>query len=224
MPTTSQVIARRIGRLVFGVVLLIGAGSLVAAAFMIGLRHRSMHTGLPLDAAAIIGLSWLTAAVSGVAAWRIALRLELAGNPDRLFASSLMVPAAGIALVLPLSLHLPVVLAIGDRAAFDAWVWLSIWVTGLPHAVFAFMSARRGHQLVAGKPAWSPLKIYKVTIITSCLPYVVLYAIPPALVALTALPLLPMLRAMERIVTRERDELAGAPHLLPRAIGRMRTA
>jgi hypothetical protein len=50
------------------------------------------------------------------------------------------------------------------------------------------------------------------------LPFVVLYAIPPALVALTALPFLPLLRAMERIVTRERDELAGAPHVLPRAV------
>lgn len=217
MPTTSQVIARRIGRIAFGSVLLIGVAWLVATTCSGELMRRSMR-GPRLDAAAILGLTWLAAAVAGMVAWRVAARLRLAGNPGTLFAESLMVPAAGIALVLPITLHLPVVLALGDREAFDTWVWVSLWITGLAHAVFAFTSARRGYQLVAGKPAWSPRKIYAVTVVTSCVPFAVLYAIPPALVALTALPFLPLLRAMERIVTRERAELAGAPHALPRAI------
>jgi hypothetical protein len=218
MPTTSQVIARRIGRIAFGAVLLLGVARLVTAAWSADLPHRWMYPGPRLDATAILGLTWLAAAIAGLVAWRIAGRLQLAGNVGTLFAASLMIPAAGIALLLPITLHLPVVLALGDREAFDIWVEVSMWVTGLTHVVFAVTSARRAHQLVAGKPAWSPRKIYTVTVVTSCLPFVVLYAIPPALVAITALPFIPLLRAMERIVTREREELADAPHVLPRAI------
>ena len=50
---------------------------------------------------------------------------------------------------------------------------------------------------------------------------IVLYAVPPALVALTALPFIPMMRAMERIVARERAQAAAAPHVLPRAVVRL---
>jgi hypothetical protein len=49
-------------------------------------------------------------------------------------------------------------------------------------------------------------------------PFIVLIGIPPVLVALTALPLIPLLRAMAGIITRERAEIAAAPQLLPRAI------
>jgi len=219
MPTTSQVIARRIGRIAFGSALLVGVACLVARACTGDLVHRSFNgRGPRLDAAEIVGLTWLVAAVAGVGAWRVALRARLLRNPDSLFAESLMVPAAGLALILPITLHLPVVLALGDREAFAIWVLVSMWITGLAHVVFAFTSVVRAHQLVAGKPAWSPKRIYAVTVVTSCLPFVVLYAIPPALVAITALPCLPLLYAMERIVTRERQQLAGAPHLLPRAV------
>jgi hypothetical protein len=55
-------------------------------------------------------------------------------------------------------------------------------------------------------------------LITSCVPFVVLYAIPPMLVAITALPFIPMLHAMERMVGRERTELAVVAGTLPRAI------
>jgi hypothetical protein len=76
----------------------------------------------------------------------------------------------------------------------------------------------RSKQLVTGRPAWSPRKIYIATVVTSCVPFALLYAIPPVIVALTALPFVPLLRAMEWIVTRERRELADARHALPRAI------
>jgi hypothetical protein len=55
-------------------------------------------------------------------------------------------------------------------------------------------------------------------LITSCVPFIVLLGIPPLLVVVTALPLVPLLRAMERFVARERAEAAEAPHALPRAI------
>jgi hypothetical protein len=83
--------------------------------------------------------------------------------------------------------------------------------------VFATASAYRAYRLAAGQPAWTPRAIYALTVVTSCFPFIVLFAIPPALVAATALPFLPLLHRMETVASYERAELAGAPHQLPRA-------
>jgi hypothetical protein len=218
MRTTSQLIARRIGRIVFGGVLLAGVVRLIVAAYAGELGRASIYTGRGLDAARTIELTWLTAVIAGVAAWRVAARVRFDLDPEKLFAESLMVPAVGIALLLPITLHMPVILVIRDSAAFDVWVVASMWITGLAHAVFAITSALRGKQLVTGTAAWSPRKIYIATVVTSCVPFAVLYAIPPAIVAITALPFVPLLRAMEWIVVRERKELVATQRALPRAI------
>jgi len=231
MRTTRKIIARRIGRITFGGVLLIGVVRLIVAACSGELGRESIntsiYTGRGLDAARTIELTWLIATLAGVAAWRVAAHVRLPSNPEKLFAESLMVPAAGIALLLPITLHMPVILVIRDSAAFDVWVVASMWITGLAHAVFAITSVVRGKQLIAGEATWSPRKIYIATVVTSCVPFAVLYAIPPVIVAITALPFVPLLRAMEWIVVRERRELADAQHALPRAIAtvsRSRTA
>ena len=224
MRTTRQIIARRIGRITFGGVLLVGVVHLIVAACSGELGHESLqagHAGSGLDAARTIERTWLIAVLAGVVAWRVAARLPFTPHPERLFAESLMVPAAGIALLLPITLHMPVILVIRDSAAFDVWVVASMWITGLAHAVFAIGSMLRGKQLIAGEPACSPRKIYIATVVTSCVPFAVLYAIPPVIVALTALPFVPLLRAMEWIVIRERRELADAQNALPRAIAVM---
>lgn len=218
MRTTSEIAARRIGRIAFGGVLLIGVVRLIATACTSEIRGASNYTGTGLDAARTIELTWLLAVLAGVVAWRVAARMRFAPDPERLFAESLMVPAVGIALLLPITLHMPVILVICDSAAFDVWVVASMWITGLAHAVFAVTSALRGKQLVTGEATWSPRKIYIATVLTSCVPFAVLYAIPPAIVAITALPFVPLLRAMEWIAVRERRELANAQHALPWAI------
>jgi hypothetical protein len=232
MATTSDVMARRIGRIVFGAMLLVGVGYLVVALCSGDFGRRWTHHGpgglhdfhQRLDAAEIIGLTWLAAILAGFVAWRIALRRRFSGDPEALFARSLMVPAAGISLILPLTLHLPVVLTLTDHASFDTWVAVSMCITGLAHLVLAVASAVRGYQLVMGKPAWTPRGIYVATVVTSCLPFIILYAIPPILVAITALPFLPLLRAMDRLVVRERAQLASAPQVLPRAVARLAAA
>lgn len=217
MRTMRQIFARRVGRIAFGVVLLIGAATLTTTAWSGSLGpHR-----LPrLDAARLIGLTWLAALLAGAVARAIAVRVPWSRGSEALFTESLTVPAAGIALVLPISLHVPLVLLIADGEAFDVWVMASLWITGLTHIVFATLCVLRARQLVAGRPALAPRKIYVITLITSCVPFVVLYAIPPTLVALTALPFLPMLHAMERLVARERAELDAVAGNLPRAIAR----
>jgi hypothetical protein len=49
-------------------------------------------------------------------------------------------------------------------------------------------------------------------------PFIVLWGIPPVLVALTAAPLMPLLQRMAHIVDRERSEIAAITQSLPRAI------
>ena len=232
MHTMREVFARRIGRLAFGIALLVGVGVLATAVWR-GSGDRfgddfGRFDAAPLDAARIIAMTWFAAIAAGLAAWVIAARvvrwsiaprlMRRSIDGDALFAESLMVPAAGIALLLPITLHLPVALLVSDAEGFAFWVKASLWITGIAHLVFAGMVAMRARQLVAGRPAIAPRKIYVVTVVTSCVPFIVLWAIPPVLVAITALPFLPILGAMERIVERERCELAGAPHPLPRAV------
>src|SRR5262245_31605569 len=201
-PNPNQIMARWIGRIAFGGVLIAGVMYLVAAACSHG--FTSVRDSGGFHAARIISLTWVFAVAAAAITRRIAARVGLTGDLERLFAKSLVVPTIGIALLLPITLHMPVALLIGGSDGFDAWVIASIVITGAAHAVFAGTSARRAYQLVAGKPAISPRAIVVATVLTSCVPFAVLCGIPPALVAITALPFVLMLRAMDGIVARER--------------------
>jgi len=216
----SRVHARRIARIAASLVLIAGAVYLARAAF-----QSTMTSGCALGcsshgdihAIAIIGVTWGVAIAVGLATWLVARRMTVRLAPDALFAESLMIPAIGIALILPITIHMPFVLGLGDRDLFDFWVGASLWLTGFAHLVFAVACAYRGYRLARAEPAWSPRVIYALTVVTSCFPFIVLFAIPPALVALTALPFLPILHRMEKIANRERAELADAPEQLPHA-------
>lgn len=62
-----------------------------------------------------------------------------------------------------------------------------------------------------------PSRIFGITVAVSCVPFVLLFLIPPVLVAITLLPILLLLYGMESVVDRERDELARLPGRLPGA-------
>jgi hypothetical protein len=209
----SSLAARQIGRIAFGVVLLVGLAWLLVGATKLSFRC-SQDT--PLDAAAILTLTWVAAFVVGGIAQLAARRTRL--DPATLLTRSLVIPTLGVALVLPITLHMPFALLIGGLDGFDFWVEVSVWITGLAHLVFAWMCAVRAYQLAAGRPAWSPRRIYVVTLIVSCVPFVVLWAVPPVLVAVTALPFIPMLRWLAAVAERERAELGSGPFALPRAV------
>ena len=214
LPMMSEIFARRAGRMAFGLVLLVGVASLAAAAWSGFLGpHRAARFG----AARLVGLTWLVAILAGAVVRAIAARVRWRPAAEALFAESVMVPTAGIALLLPITLQLPVVVAVADTASFDFWVTASLWITGLAHIVFAGLSVLRARQLIAGRVAITPRAIYVATLITSCVPFVLLWAIPHLLVAVTALPFVPMLHAMQRLVDRERAEIRAAPDL-PRAV------
>ncbi len=214
MATNQELIARRVGRIAFGGVLLAGVACLVASAS----AGRSMWHGPRFEAAQILSGTWLVALIAGAAARAIALRVPTGRGPGALFVESVVTPVLGMALLLPLTIHLPFALVLSDSDGFGEWVRVSFWITGTAHVVFALTSTLRGYQLATGRKAWSPGRIFALTVLTSCVPFVVLMGIPPMLVAVTALPILPLLSAMERIVTNERAEIAAAPQALPRAI------
>jgi hypothetical protein len=213
MVSMNPIYARRLGRIAFGAVLLAGVAALVGGAWTPG-----PHGAVRFGAARIVLVTWCAALAAGVVVHAIAGRMRWSRAPEALFAASVTVPVAGIALLLPITLHLPVVLLIADARAFDIWVVASLWITGLAHAVFAALCVRRARQLIAGRPATAPRKIYVATLVTSCVPFALLWAIPPVLVALTALPFVPMLHALQRLVDRERAEISSGEPALPRAI------
>jgi hypothetical protein len=212
MLTMKDVFARRAGRLAFGVVLLLGAAYLVRVAW----SEWASGGGPRIQAARILTMTWLAAAVAGVAVRAIAARLPGSRSAEALFTRSWVIPTVGVAVLLPITLHMPFALLANGEHGFDVWVVLSLLFTGVAHVVFAVLSAVRAYKLAIDKRAPSPRKIYVITLIVSCVPFALLLALPPMLVAVTGLPFLPLLRRMEPWIARERAELATIP-TLPRA-------
>jgi hypothetical protein len=114
----------------------------------------------------------------------------------------------------------------GDE--FDTWVATSFVCVGLAHIAGALSGAVRAVQLARGKPAWSPARVFWITVGASSLPvgmvitpmFLVVVIFPPCLVAITGVPFLFILYAMERIAKRERLALKGISMNLPIAIAR----
>lgn len=212
---SSTLVARRLGRITFGGVLVAGLAYLMSHG---GASMLTSGCDRPMDAALILAAIWAAAFAANLVVRVLATRLALRDPLGRHFVASVVVPAVGIALLLPITLHMPVALVIAGSDGFDAWFQISVMITGFAHIVFALMVAVRGYQLATtGATSWSPRLIYALTIVTSCIPFVVLWTIPPILVGLTAMPFLPMLRAMERMVSEERWEMQSGPEMLPEA-------
>lgn len=242
VPVENRIFARQAGRLAFGGVLLAGVAWLVAVLVAVSFRDPAQLTlpGPPrpahLTAEQFVAATWLAAIASGITAHRIAVRRGGPVGSHARFAASLIVPTVGVALLLPITLHLPVVPRL-TRYDFDVWAVASLWITWLAHLVFAGLAALRAGQLAAGRPAVAPRTIYAATVVASCLPVVFLVPrridfvtemlhwvpykqlalVPPAIVAVTALLCVPLLCAMRRLADRERAEIAAAPRL-PRAV------
>lgn len=251
-PIENRIFARQAGRLAFGGVLLAGAAWLIA---MLVVGSFEPSTDLPVQVSAplvwltakqTIAATWLAAIAAGLLVHRIAVRRGGPPGSHARFAASLVVPTAGVALLLPITLHLPVIALCTDRwepfpalagLNFALWAMGSLWLTWHAHLVFAGLAALRARQLAAGRPAVSPRAIYAATVLAACLPVVfatprqvdfasemmrwvphpALALVPPVVVAITALPFVPLLRAMQRRTDRERAEIAAAPKL-PRAV------
>ena len=187
----AEQFGRAVGRIVFGLVLLGGAWILV---------ERIAERSDP-RAAAVIAASWTLAFLAGSTARLLTSALATRPNPLAWRAVSFAVPAVGIALLLPLTLHLPVALAIGvGLEGFDTWAKLSLWVSAPAHVVFAVLAAMRAVQLARGTRAITTWRVYVTTLIVSCIPYAIFYFVPVLVVGFTGLAIVPLLDRMERII------------------------
>jgi hypothetical protein len=215
---STPIFARRAGRIAASLVLLVGVAALGVAAWQCAHDRYGYREATRLHALPVLGVTWATALIVAAAVHGAVRVLRPAWRPGRLFVASWMLPAVALALLLPITLHALVALVCrASELGFDDWVHYSAIVTGIAHLVFASLCAVRVHRLLAARTAMTPQRILLLTVATSCVPFVLLLGIPPLLVALTGLPLLPLLRRIEPWIDRERDELAAMPEQLPRA-------
>lgn len=195
---------RRVGRIAAGLVLIAGAAWLV---YLLVETHRP-------QIAYTIPAIWVAAAATYALGAGLGSRRTL-DHTQELALPALAIPAAGAALMLPLTLHLLVAAAIGCGARdFDEWAMVSLIVTGPTHLILAALVARRARQLVTGVPAITPTRIYVICVAVSCLPFAIL-VLPPLLVGLTGLPIAGLISWMATLAAR--DLRAAAAEALPRA-------
>ena len=196
------------GRMAFGAVLFAGTAAMWLTAF------DDRHAADRLYAGEIILATWAAAIVVGVVVTAVFGRSTRSAVSLR--TPSVVIPAIGVALLLPLTLLLIGLMLAGDRLEqFDDWVRVAPLFVAVPHVVFAALLASRAASLAAGRPAISPWRIYGWGVVSSAFPGVLLYFIPPALVAVIGLPIVPLMFWMQPYLERERAREAAE---LPRAV------
>jgi hypothetical protein len=206
----APVLARRAARIAFGLVMIVGANVLGARALG---DWSFLGKTPPFEAWQIIFGAWMAAFAAGELTRWVVTICARGPSGERWLAASLVVPGIGLALTVPITLHMPIALGIGGSDAFDAWCRLSVPITLFPHVMLAVLTAVRGSQLARGREAISPATIFNITVIASCVP-AILFVLPPFIVALTGVPILGMLRAMESVARRERDTISALPHAI----------
>lgn len=114
--------------------------------------------------------------------------------------NALVLPLVAASLLAPLSIHGGVSVLLGcgpGHLTFDDWVVASLIIVGHAHVVLAVLAGRDGARLADGH-AISARRTLLWTSVTAGVPGVLLYAIPPALTALTGAVLIPTLYAWAR--------------------------
>ena len=193
--------ARAIGRIAFGALMLAGVAILL----------RRMHDTPVAKVNEVIASIWIAAAFWGFVVRYGAVAFAAHKDLRKIYVISFALPTLGIALVLPLSLHLLVAIALGLVDDFDKWARWSLMFAGPAHIAFAFLATRRAVRLAQGLPAQSSTGVFANTLLVASIPFALIF-VPVFLVAVTGLPILPLLRNMRPIIERER------PASLPVAI------
>lgn len=234
--SAERVVAGRVRRAVAGAVLIVGAGilvlrSLVADAASPGVLPASWE---------IVLATWIAALASAVCAGPIA-RLHPWASPrlsqdDGLLVASLVLPAAGLAACVPVTMHMPIVLAVSGSEMFDVWCTRSVGLVAHAHVLLAVLVAHRASSVVAraerahrtpsvglrhpcapcevtkDDDAATSAAIYVLTILVSAVPFGLSHVMPPLLFALTGLPVLAVAYPASAIVTREAKTLHAHLH------------
>lgn len=191
----------RVSRLAFGVVMMAGAVVLVHDVLAFNRDHHAVGDGHAWHAWQVIVATWLAATVAALPG------LLVKDHGDRFRVASYVVPAAGIALLLPLTIHMPIALWLSDADGFDIWCVYSGIFVGVAHLAFAIMVGLRARALVERREPIAVSTIYGVAIAMACVPGL-LVVLPPMITAATGVPILPLLYAMERWTQRERENAA----------------
>jgi hypothetical protein len=196
--------SHRTGRIAFGLVLCIGMLVLAGSALSYGFRPMRIH------AWQILGGTWFAAFVIGGLASNVAgsmrRRETTELDADRKRVAAFVVPAVGLALIAPLTIHLVVAILLDPASirttsdGFDDWASLALLLTGIAHIAFATLVGMRARALARGA---IPI-IFGITLALACIPGIVL-VLPPVIVALTGIPIVPFLVRMERMAARDRE-------------------
>ena len=145
----------------------------------------------------------------------------VAEHADALETRSVAAPLVGCALIAPLTLHFVVYAFMESSHSldptiddYDWWICASLLITGVAHVTLAVLGVRFAQRLRESLGAgdgrtpsvWAPLMW---TILAGCVPGVVLYLVPPTLVAVTGLVFIPaaftLMRARVRSERRVLD-------------------
>lgn len=198
----TAVIARRAAYIAFGLCLLAGMGAIV---------WRTLH-GHADGAGHDLALTWLGAVIVAVLVWRAALVFKPVPGGDALLRASLVIPAIGLACVLPLTMHGLWALLIHSTAhAYDNWFDTSLRVVGFAHVVFMILFAVHAQQLASTKrPGMTIGAIYSWTVLASCVP-LGMWILPEVLTAITGLPILVVMHVFDELAARERTALPALP-------------
>lgn len=165
---------------------------LIAGAIMLALNTYAYAFGdSARPASHVIGWTWSAAAAAFV------LGCVIRDRDDRDSVAAAVLPSVGIALVLPLTIHLVIATLLYPTRSFDEWVQYSLLLVSVAHLVFAVLVGLRAAAIAQQRPPISVGTIYYATVCTAGVPGLVL-VLPLVLVALTGLPILPLLHGMKR--------------------------
>jgi hypothetical protein len=180
----------RIARIGFGLVLV--SGALFLAQNAVRLERAGGSGGGLMHCRRIILLAWIAALFVGF------IGSLVRDRGDRHRVAGYVVPAVGMALMLPITLHLFVASVVGySERSFDDWCFWSVVFVSVAHIVFAILVGVRAAAIVGGRPPISVGTIYIAAVTLAGVPGVVL-VIPLVITAVTGLPLVPLLYGMER--------------------------
>lgn len=199
----TAVLCARFVRVVVGLVLVAGFAKIAVAAC---LGRAGVGPGL--------AFAWEAAAVAGVAAACVAPLVVRRLADDAWATSSFVLPVAGIALLLPISLHGVVFwLRHETISSFDGWCGLSIVGATVATLVFSALFAARALSLArTGRSAVSVGEIFWLTTVASAFPFFILGM---AVTAATGLFVVPVICLVDHLALREH---AATAITLPRAI------
>ncbi|HEX5059762.1 MAG TPA: hypothetical protein VFV99_10410 [Kofleriaceae bacterium] len=196
---SNDIFARRAGRVAFGVVMMAGVPALVTHA--LASRRWDEPPAGGWYAWQIIVATWLLAITAGLIVRVVAPHVRMRREADALRDAALWVPSVGVALLMPLTIHM---FAFTDDAReFDEWVRLSLAMVSHTHVAFAVLVYVRARALSRGDEPTSIPRIYVLTCAFALFPFV----IPVVYVAITGIPIVPLLLWMKRIARLDREHV-----------------